>query len=172
MAHAGLPWSGVRASRYPVHSGRRPPSLSASSGGAPPCLSTVFRFWVFACDQPAPSLDVAFSSLFYFFALSAFACSCEVTVTSVSFPSFVWHRGLFQTNHRLSLFTPPIKLARGNPGGWPQRSLLHLLYPRPGWVDPRMQASIDITNGVDVLRDYRHLDVLQASVTSVGRRQA
>ena len=46
--NAGLPWSGVRASRYPVHSGRRPPSLSASSGGAPPCLSPVFRFWVFA----------------------------------------------------------------------------------------------------------------------------
>ena len=24
LAHAGLPWSGVRKSRYPVHSGRRP----------------------------------------------------------------------------------------------------------------------------------------------------
>ena len=54
-----------------------------------------------ACGPPlvgsliAPPMDASFSSLFYFFALSAWACSCEVTVTSVSLPSFVSHRGLF-----------------------------------------------------------------------------
>ena len=33
---------------------------------------------------PAPPMDAAFSSLFYFFALSACACRFEVTVTTVS----------------------------------------------------------------------------------------
>ena len=47
---------------------------------------------------PAHSLDVAFSSLFYVFAISVYvrvSCSSEVTVTSVSLPSFVSYRGLF-----------------------------------------------------------------------------
>ena len=35
----------MRASRYPVHSGVRPP-FSATSGGAPPSLRTIFWFWV------------------------------------------------------------------------------------------------------------------------------
>ena len=39
LAHAGFPWSDVHASRYPVHSGRRPRLLSATSG-APPCSCT------------------------------------------------------------------------------------------------------------------------------------
>ena len=38
----------------------------------------------------------------YFFALSTCACSFEVTVTSVSLPPCVWHRGPFNANHRLS----------------------------------------------------------------------
>ena len=65
------------------HSGRRPPSLSASRGSAPPYLST--------------------SSLFYLFALSACACRFEVTVTSASLPPFMSRRGLFHTNQRLSI---------------------------------------------------------------------
>ena len=35
-----FPWSGVRAGRYPVHSGGWPTLLSATSG-APPCLGTI-----------------------------------------------------------------------------------------------------------------------------------
>ena len=38
--------------------------------------------------------------------LSAFACSFEVTVTSVSLPPFVSRRGLSNTNQRLSLLFP------------------------------------------------------------------
>ena len=38
-------------------------------------------------------MDAAFSSLFYFFALSACACRVEVTVTLVSLPPFVSRRG-------------------------------------------------------------------------------
>ena len=101
LAHAGLPWSGVRTSRYPRHSGRRPPSLSASGGSAPPCLSTVFPG---PEVLPAPSLGISFFSLFYVFAPSACACIFEVTVTSVSLPSFVSHRGLF--NHTIVSLSP------------------------------------------------------------------
>ena len=106
----GLPWFGVRASRYPWHSGHRPPSLSASRASAPPCLSTVFQFG----SLLAPPMDAAVSILFSFLFLCSFLshfCSClysvqcsfQVTVTSVLLPSFVSHRGLFNTNQRLSL---------------------------------------------------------------------
>ena len=53
--------------------------------------------------SPAPPMDADFSSLFQFTALSACVCRFEVTVTSVSLPLFVSHRGLFNTNQRLSL---------------------------------------------------------------------
>ena len=98
----------MRASRYPGHSGRRPPSLSASLCRAPSPLSS------FSGTEPltAPPKDAAFSSLFCLFSislfLSAFACSFEViTVTSVSLPPFVSRRGLSNTNQRLSLLNPP-----------------------------------------------------------------
>ena len=55
---------------YPVYSCRRPPSLPAlpaSSGGAPPCLSTVFRFWVLACALTGRRL------LFSFLLVSSFS---------------------------------------------------------------------------------------------------
>ena len=99
----GVGISGWRArkshhSRYPRHSSHRPPSLSASRGSAPPCLSTSSG----PGSLPAPPLDAAFSSLFYFFDLSTCACRFEVTVTSFSLPPCVSHRGLFNTNHRLS----------------------------------------------------------------------
>ena len=45
-------------------------------------------------------MDAAFSSLFYFLVLCACACSSEVTITTISHPSFVSHRGFFFTNHR------------------------------------------------------------------------
>ena len=48
LAHAGFSWAGERASRYPVHPGRRPPSPPATSG-APPCLGTIFWLWVLLC---------------------------------------------------------------------------------------------------------------------------
>ena len=73
-------------------------SPSASRGSAPPCLSMSAGHG----SLPAPPLDAAFSSLFYFFDLSTCACSVEVTVTTVSLPPCVSHRGLFNTNHRLS----------------------------------------------------------------------
>ena len=88
--------------RYPGHSGRRPPSLSASLCRAPPPLSSS------SGTEPltAPPEDAAFSSLFCLFSissfLSAFACSFEVTVTSVSLLPFVSRRGLSNTNQRLS----------------------------------------------------------------------
>ena len=47
----------------------RPPSLPASSDSAPPCLSTVFRFWVFACALTGCRL------LFYFLFLCSFCLS-------------------------------------------------------------------------------------------------
>ena len=62
-----------------------------------------------ACGPPlvgsliAPPMDASFSSLFYFFALSACACRFEVTVTSVSLPPFMSHRCLFNTNQRHTL---------------------------------------------------------------------
>ena len=113
---------GLACARYPVHSGSRPPSLSAASG-ALPCLSTIFLF--LGC----PCLYV----------------SSEVTVTSISHPSFVSHRGLFHTNqrslsviHRLRalcylsrtaddsrLMLPPHSLARS----LPPHSLLRSLPP-------------------------------------------
>ena len=40
LAHASCPWPSVRTSRYHGHSGRRPPSLSASLCRAPPPLSS------------------------------------------------------------------------------------------------------------------------------------
>ena len=46
----GLPWSGLCASCYPVHAGRRARPLSGHErviSGAPPCLSNTLRFWVF-----------------------------------------------------------------------------------------------------------------------------
>ena len=46
--------------------------------------------------------SVSFLFLFYLFALSAFACCSEVTVTSVSLPPFESRRGLSTTNQRLS----------------------------------------------------------------------
>ena len=67
------------------------------SGGAPPCLSPVFRFWVFAC-----------------------ALLVRVSLNTegwVSLPSFVSHRGLFNTNHRLS----PKKTAILEPRCWRSR---------------------------------------------------
>ena len=76
----------------------RPPSLPASRGSAPPCLSTVFRSWVSACAPNGCSLSfVQPSSLFYFFAFSARACRFQVTVTSVSFTPLVSHHGLFNS---------------------------------------------------------------------------
>ena len=53
---------------YPVLPGRRPPSPPATSG-APPCLSTIFRFWVFLCTPTGCRL------LFFFLALCSF-CLC------------------------------------------------------------------------------------------------
>ena len=56
----------------------------------------------------APPKDAALLSflfLFYLSVLSAFACSFEVTVTSVSLPPFVSRRGLSNTNQRLSAHT-------------------------------------------------------------------
>ena len=85
----------MRASRYPRHSDRRPPSLSASRGSAPPYLSTSSGPGSLA----APPMDAAFSSLFYLFALSACACRFEVIVTSVSLPPFVSRRGLLNTTN-------------------------------------------------------------------------
>ena len=72
---------GLACARYPVHLGSRPSSFSAASG-ALPCLSTISLFLGSPC-----------------------LCVCsEVTVTSPSHPSFVSHRGLFQTNqHSLSV---------------------------------------------------------------------
>ena len=46
----------------------------------------------------------------YLSVLSAFACSFEVTVTSVSLPPFVSRRGLSNTNQRLSQVTSTDKL--------------------------------------------------------------
>ena len=61
-----------------------------------------------SCNKHHRALQsLAFLFLFYYsfyiFALSAFACCCEVPVTSVSLPPFVSRRGLFNTNQRLSL---------------------------------------------------------------------
>ena len=61
VAHVGFPWAGVRASRYPVHPGRRPTSPPATSG-AVPCLSTAFWLWALPCAPTGCSLH--FSSLF------------------------------------------------------------------------------------------------------------
>ena len=104
------PWPGVRTSRYPGHSGRRPPSLSASLCRTPSPLSSS------SGTEPltAPPKDAAFSSLSCIFSislfLSAFAGSFEVTVTSVSLPPFVSRRGLSNTNQRLSQVTSTDKL--------------------------------------------------------------
>ena len=49
----------VRASPYPVHSGRWPTPLSATSG-APPWLSTIFRSWVSVCAPTGCSLAISF----------------------------------------------------------------------------------------------------------------
>ena len=80
---------GLRTIRDPGHSARRPPSLSASLCRAPPPLSSSSG----TESLPAPPKDASFSFLFcflfYLFALSAFACCSEVTVTSVSLPPFV-----------------------------------------------------------------------------------
>ena len=54
-------------------------------------------------------LDLVFVVFFCFCTrrrLSAFACSFEVTVTSVSLPPFVSRRGLSNTNQRLPRFAP------------------------------------------------------------------
>ena len=54
------------------------------------------------CAPKGCGLLFSFLSLFYLSVLSAFACSFEVTVTSVSLPPFVSRRGLSNTNQRLS----------------------------------------------------------------------
>ena len=85
------------------------PSLSAKftkCGGAAPGLGTIFWFWVFVCALTGCCL--LFSLLFI--CSFCYACSSEVTVTSVSLPSFVSHRGLFIINLRLSL--SPLTKAR------------------------------------------------------------
>ena len=64
--HASCPWPGVRTSRDPGHSGRRPPSLSASLCRAPPPLSSSTS----TESLTAPPKDAAFSSLFCFFSIS------------------------------------------------------------------------------------------------------
>ena len=53
----------------------------------------------------APSLGglLLFSFLFLCSFCLCVSCSSDVTVTSVSLPSSVSHRGLFNTNYRLSL---------------------------------------------------------------------
>ena len=89
---------GLACARYPVHSGSRPTSLSATSS-APPCLSTIFRSWVFVCAPTGCSL--------LFCVLSACACRSEITVNLILHPSFVSHRGVFHSNHRPP---PPIPL--------------------------------------------------------------
>ena len=68
LAHAGFPWAGVRASRYPVHPGRRPTSPPATSG-APPCLRTTFWLWALLCAPTGCTL------LFSFLFLCSF-CLC------------------------------------------------------------------------------------------------
>ena len=96
---SAFPWPGVRTSRYPGHSGRRPPSLSAALRCAHPALSSSSL-----CRSPQrmrPSLlfSVSFlSPCFFLYLLGSF----EVTVTSVSLPPFVSRRGLSNTNQRLS----------------------------------------------------------------------
>ena len=60
----------------------------------PPCLSTIFRSWVFPCATTGCRLLFSFLFLCSFFDLSACVCSCEVTVTSRSHPLFVSHRSL------------------------------------------------------------------------------
>ena len=90
-------------SRYPGHSGRRPPSLSAALRCAHPPLSSSSL-----CRSPQgmlPSLlfSVSFlSPCFFLYLLGSF----EVTVTSVSLPPFVSRRGLSNSNQRLSLSRP------------------------------------------------------------------
>ena len=60
LALAGFPWAGVRASRYPVHPGRRPTSPPATSG-APPWLSTTtFWLWALLCASTGCSLPFSF----------------------------------------------------------------------------------------------------------------
>ena len=63
-----------------------PPPLLSVTSGAPPCLSTIFRFWVFLAFLCAPT---GCSLLFPFL----FLCSV-VSGTSIPHPSFVSHRGL------------------------------------------------------------------------------
>ena len=63
-----------------------PPPLLSVTSGAPPCLSTIFRFWVFLAFLCAPT---GCSLLFPFL----FLCSV-VSGTSIPYPSFVSHRGL------------------------------------------------------------------------------
>ena len=67
-----------------------------------PATELVFWHRVSDCAPKGCGLLFSFLLLFYLFALYAFACRSEVTVTSVSLPPFVSHRGLFNTNQRLS----------------------------------------------------------------------
>ena len=66
--------------------------------------STELVLWHRASDSAPKGCGLLFSFLFLFYlsVLSAFACSFEVTVTSVSLPPFVSRRGLSNTNQRLS----------------------------------------------------------------------
>ena len=91
-AHKPLPWA-LRSS-----------AALALGLAMPRAPATELVFWHRASDCAPRGCGLLFSflSLFYLFVSSAFACSFEVTVTSVSLPPFVSHRGLFNTNQRLS----------------------------------------------------------------------
>ena len=64
-----LPWPGVRTIRDPGHSGRRPPSLSASLCRAPPPLSSSSGTESLTAPRRMRPLT-AFSSLFCFLSIS------------------------------------------------------------------------------------------------------
>ena len=79
-------------------------------------MSAVFRFCAFARALTGlrpqwlhPALLSSISVLFLFM------CGSEVTVTSIEHPSFVSHRGLLDTNHRLSLILSQQETV---PGSW------------------------------------------------------
>ena len=64
---------------------RRPPSLSASSGGAPPCLSTVIRSLASACILTRCRL------LFSFLFLCSFCCACSYYIFNMKLRSLRFH---------------------------------------------------------------------------------
>ena len=92
----------------------RSPAALALGPALPRAPATELVFWhrVSDCAPKGCGLLFSFLFLFYLSVLSAFACSFEVTVTSVSLPPFVSRRGLSNTNQRLSLSTTAPHLCR------------------------------------------------------------